>query len=74
MQVSSFMCSGTMVIELCDKKKNVDKMQKLNLAKKWKFNEIFGTQFTFDMLRALKLKLKGRSEFPNVCMGRIQKP
>ena len=35
-----------------------------NLAKRYWFNEIFGTQITFDMFCAMKLKV--RSEFPNV--------
>ena len=43
MQIPSFVCSGTMVIELCefnDKKKkknnnNMDKMQKLNFVIIW---------------------------------------
>ena len=66
MQIPSFKCSGTMVIELCEfndkKKKNkkntMDKMQKLNccynLAKMWYFNEIFGTQIIFYMFCAVK--------------------
>ena len=51
-----------MIIQLCDKKKNnnMDKMQ-IDLPKN--FNEIFGTQITFDLLCAVKsLKLKARSD------------
>ena len=51
MHIPSFVCSGTMVIELCEfndkkkKKKNtMDKMQKLNFVIVWPKSEIFGTQ------------------------------
>ena len=61
MQIPSFMCIGSMVIELRkfnDKKKKNNMQKRFNLDRRWSFSEIFGTQITF-------MKLKARSEFPN---------
>ena len=58
MQIPSFVCSGTMVIEFNDKKKKkkntMDKMTKINLDIIWPQSGIFGTQITFDMFCAVK--------------------
>ena len=64
MQIPSFMCIGSMVIEFNDKKKKNNMQKRFNLDRRWSFSEIFGTQITF-IQSQIDLKLKARSEFPN---------
>ena len=84
-RMPTFMCIGTMVIELHvtelnykNKKKNDVDFN--NLDKRWEFSEIFGTQITFQQDLCCKviqsqidLKLKVRGEFPNVWREYTQK-
>ena len=66
MQIPSFVCSGTMVIELREFNDKKKKKKKKNTMDKMQFgqkvvvlNKIFGTQITFDMFCAVKsLKVK----------------
>ena len=85
-QIPNFVCSGTMVIELhefndkkkTEKKKNMDKMQKLKFVIIWPKSKhlmkyLVYTHLCCKIIKSLiDLKLKARSEFP-LCMGRIQK-
>ena len=73
-QIPSFMSIGTMVIELREFKKNGQNVKTTvsSNLKKWYFSEIFCTQFCFDIIYCkvirsrIDLKLKVRTEFPNV--------
>ena len=82
MQTPSFVCSGTMAIEFNDKKKkkkkknnNMNKMLKISLGQKVEICLVY-TQITFLCCQIIKsqinLKLKARSEFPNVSWGEIK--
>ena len=73
MQIPSFVCNGTMVIELRELKKKKNAMDKMptsvitwpkrgNLMKYL----VHRLLLTYSVLSLIDLKLKARSEFPNV--------